>query len=75
MDDVVRDTRMLGLLQDDRCENEGCLLLIRVSLVLKRSIRDQGQGIKDGSFAVLRIVGVQQLHRSFIPFGADAVTF
>ena len=75
MDDVVRETRMSRLLQEDRFENLGRLLLIRVSLVIGRSIRDQRQGIKDGRFAVLRIPAVQRLHRILIPFGADAVTF
>ena len=41
MDDVVRDARMLRLLKDDRFENLGRLLLIRISLVIERSIRDQ----------------------------------
>ena len=41
MDDVMRETRMFRLLQQDRFEDLGRLLLIRVGLVAVGSIRDQ----------------------------------
>ena len=75
VDDVVRETGMSRLLQEDRFENLGRLLLIRVSLVIEGSISNQRKGVKDGRFAVLRIPSVKRLHRNLIPFGAVDVTF
>src|SRR5712692_3877649 len=62
MNDVVRDSRMVGLLLEDRLKNFATFALVREGLVGLRSGDSECQGVEDGGFAVLGISSLQLAH-------------
>ena len=73
VDQIMRDTRMIGHLRTDLIEDRLRLFLIGVGLVGRWRGRDQREGIEHAGLPIIGIALVHLLHGFFVSDGAGAV--
>ena len=66
MDEVVNDTGVLWMLRQQSIQNFPCLFFTGIARIVGFPRSEKGEGIKNRSFVILRIIGGQLLHRRFI---------